>query len=45
MSTNGQIIFVDDDEEDHLIMSEYFKDIGKKDQVEFIKRTAGARVP
>ena len=32
-----QIIFVDDDEEDHLIMFEYFKDCGKDKQIRFIR--------
>jgi CheY-like chemotaxis protein len=34
---NGHIIFVDDDEEDHLILFEYFRDFGKEKQVKFIK--------
>jgi len=37
MIDKGQIIFVDDDEEDHLIMLEYFKDLGKEKQVVFTR--------
>ena len=33
----GHIIFVDDDEEDHFIMSEYFREVGKDEYVKFIK--------
>ncbi len=33
----GHIIFVDDDEEDHLIMFEYFREVGKDECVKFIK--------
>ncbi len=36
-SQQGHIIFVDDDEEDHLIMSEYFREAGKGDCITFIK--------
>ncbi|MDQ2656245.1 MAG: response regulator, partial [Bacteroidota bacterium] len=36
-SQQGHIIFVDDDEEDHLIMSEYFREAGKGDCIKFIK--------
>lgn len=32
-----QILFVDDDEEDHLIMHRYFEELGKHEQVSFIK--------
>ena len=35
--TKEHIIFVDDDEEDHLILFEYFRDVGKEKQVKFIK--------
>lgn len=35
--TKEHIIFVDDDEEDHLILFEYFRDVGKEQQVKFIK--------
>ena len=37
MNNNGHILFVDDDEEDHLIMFEYFKDFGNEQRVKFIK--------
>jgi CheY-like chemotaxis protein len=37
MNKGGQIIFVDDDEEDHLIIFEYFKDFGKDKQIKFIR--------
>lgn len=37
MSNQGHIMFVDDDEEDHMIIFEYFKDFGKDDQIRFIK--------
>lgn len=37
MIASSQIIFVDDDEEDHLIMFEYFKDFGKDKHIKFIK--------
>ncbi len=36
-SQQSQIIFVDDDEEDHLIMLEYFRESGKGDCIKFIK--------
>lgn len=36
-SQQGHIIFVDDDEEDHLIMLEYFRESGKGDCIKFIK--------
>lgn len=36
MNENEHIIFVDDDEEDRLIMLEYFKECGKESQVKFI---------
>lgn len=35
--SQGQIIFVDDDEEDHLILFEYFRDLGREKQVRFIR--------
>ena len=35
--SKGQIIFVDDDEEDHLILFEYFRDLGRESQVKFIR--------
>lgn len=37
MTSIGHIVFVDDDEEDHLIMLEYFKELGKENRVRFIK--------
>lgn len=37
MTSVNQILFVDDDEEDHLIMLEYFKECGKETHVTFIK--------
>jgi CheY-like chemotaxis protein len=37
MTHRRQILFVDDDPEDHLIMLEYFRDFGKADQIIFHK--------
>lgn len=37
MTTDRHILFVDDDEEDHLIISQYFKDLGKEKRIRFIK--------
>lgn len=37
MNNNSHILFVDDDEEDHLIVFEYFKDLGNEKRVKFIK--------
>jgi CheY-like chemotaxis protein len=35
MSSDRQILFVDDDEEDRLIMLQYFREFGKQQNVEF----------
>lgn len=37
MSEKEHIIFVDDDEEDRLIMLDYFRECGREKQVKFIK--------
>ena len=37
MNQNEHIVFVDDDEEDRLIMLDYLKECGKEKQVKFIK--------
>lgn len=37
MNRRHQILFVDDDPEDHLIMLDYFRDCGKDDQIIFQK--------
>ncbi len=37
MAVRHQILVVDDDEEDHLIMQEYFKDLGTEEHVAFVK--------
>lgn len=37
MTENYQILVVDDDREDHLILSEYFKDIGIDRHVYFVE--------
>ena len=37
MTAKRQILFVDDDEEDHFIMLHYFKDLGKDQHVRFVK--------
>lgn len=37
MTMRHQILFVDDDPEDHMIMLEYFKEVGKDDQIIFQK--------
>lgn len=37
MNSTAYILFIDDDEEDHLIMFEYFKDLGKEKQIKFIR--------
>ena len=37
MTARHQILFVDDDPEDHLIMLDYFRDFGKDDQIIFRK--------
>lgn len=36
MPDSAHIIFVDDDEEDHLIILEYFRDLGKEKQIRFL---------
>ncbi len=42
MNSDAYILFVDDDEEDHLIMFEYFKDLGKERQLKFIRNGLAA---
>ena len=37
MNSKAYILFIDDDEEDHLIMFEYFKDLGKEKQIKFTR--------
>lgn len=37
MTTEPHILFVDDDEEDHLIMLQYFRDQRKDQHIRFIK--------
>lgn len=37
MITTQQILFVDDDEEDHFIMLQYFKELGKEQHVNFVR--------
>lgn len=42
MMAERQILFVDDDEEDHLIMKQYFADLGKARNVIFIRNGSEA---
>lgn len=37
MTDQTMILFVDDDEEDHFIMLQYFKEVGKDQHVKFIR--------
>ncbi len=42
MNSDTYILFVDDDEEDHLIMFEYFKELGRERQLKFIRNGLAA---
>ena len=43
MTDQTMILFVDDDEEDHFIMLQYFKEVGKDQHVKFIRNGQASR--